>query len=209
VTKPRCCGFAFPILPSRVAALCLMISCVAFAQEYYPNQQVRINDLPSLKAKSKDASDVLAASLQIIFRDEEICCGKDSALEDDVQRADPKSLKDVANRLQGRHLLSDGRPIMVSAEYFPAASVNSSSLITTLTEKHALLMEWNSHLYVAYGVVFDLTVDDTNGAKTFAIRKLLLLDSRFSDQRREVAFDRQTDDWGKVQDLLELKAALQ
>jgi hypothetical protein len=215
VTKPRffpsCFGFflgsKLPVLASVVVAQCLALCC--FAQEYYPNKEVRIADLPSVTAKSKDASDVLAASLEIILRDKNVCCGKNSALEDDVQRADPKSLKDVAAKLQGRHLLSDGRPILVAAEYVPALSVNSGSLITALTDKQAPLMEWDSHLYVVHAVIFDLTVDDTSGAKTFAIRKFLLLDARYSDQRREVSFDRLTDDWGKVQGLLMLKAAPQ
>jgi hypothetical protein len=42
-----------------------------------------------------------------------------------------------------------------------------------------------------------------------SIFKIFLLDPRFSDQRREVSFDRQTDDWGKVQGLLTLKAVPQ
>ncbi len=200
---------AFPFLAVSVAALCFVVSSFAFAQDYYPNKEVRIADLPSVTAKSKDASDVLAASVEIILRDQQVCCGKDSALEDDIQRADRKSLKDVGNKLQGRHLLSDCRPITVTAEYVPASSVNPSNLIATLTEKQAPLLEWNSHLYVVYGVIFDLTVDDTNQAKTYAIRKVLLLDPRFSDHCREVAFDRQTDDWGKVQGLLMLKATPQ
>jgi len=40
-----------------------------------------------------------------------------------------------------------------------------------------------------------------------AIRTLLLLDARFSDERRQVTFNRLSDDWGKVQGLLMLKAA--
>jgi hypothetical protein len=188
--------------------LCLAVSCFVHGQIYYPNTEVRVSDLPSLTAKSKDASDVLAASLEIIFRDKELCCGKDSALEDDVQRADPKSLKDVRARLQGRHLLSDGRPIMVTAEYVPATSLVIGALIGTLSDKRPLLMEWNSHLYVVYGVIYSTTYTD-EGGRVDSIFKIFLLDPRFSDQRREVTFDRQTDDWGKVQGLLMLKAAPQ
>jgi hypothetical protein len=187
----------------------MAVGFFSFGQEYYPNKEVRIADLPTVAAKSKDASDVLAASVEIILRDKEVCCGKNSALEDDVQRADPKSLKDVGARLQGRHVLGDGRAVLVTAEYISPSAVNSATLIGVLTRKQALLMQWDSHLYVVYGVIFDLTVDDTNGARAYAIRKLWLLDSRFSDQRREVTFDRSTDDWGKVQGLLMLKAAPQ
>jgi hypothetical protein len=205
---PRFFGSAFLLPACRVLALCLVVCCVAYAQEYYPNQEVHIADLPSVAAMSKDASDVLAASLEIILRHKEICCGKNSALEDDVQRADPKSLKDVASRLQGRHLLSDGRPIMVTAEYVPAPAVNSGSLIATLMQKQAPLMEWNSHLYVVSGVTYS-TIYSPDSGRMDSILKIFLMDTRFSDQRRKVTFDRQTDDWGKVQGLLMLKAAPQ
>ena len=98
-----------------VLSECVLASCLAvcgFAQAYYTEQEIRVADLPSLTAKSREASDVLAASLEIIVRRKKICCTKDSALEDSVRAADPKSLKDVASKLQGRHLLSDGRPII-------------------------------------------------------------------------------------------------
>jgi hypothetical protein len=209
VTEPRSLESAFLVLASRVGALCLAVCCFACGQEYYLPKEVRITDLPSLTAKSRDPSDVLAASVQIIFRDREVCCGKNSALEDDVQRADAKSLKDVGDKLRGRHLLSDGRPTMVTAEYVPAASVNSGALIFALTEKRAPLMEWNSHLYVVYGVIFEETVDNESGAIVDAIHSFLLLDTRFSDERRLVSFNRLTDDWGKVQGVLMLKAAPQ
>jgi len=208
VSKPRCFESAFVLLGSRVLVLCFAVFCFAHAQTYYPNTEVRISDLPSVTAKSKDPSDVLAASLEIIFRDREVCCGKDSSLEDDVQRADPKSLKDIATRLQGRHLLSDGRPIMVTAEYVPATSLVAGALIGTLSDKRPLLMEWNSRLYVVYGMIYN-TSYTAEGGRIDSILKIFLLDTRFSDQRREVTFDRQTDDWGKVQGLLTLKAAPQ
>jgi hypothetical protein len=193
-----------------IVTLCLWASRLLPAQVYSPNQEIRIRDLPSLTAKSRSASDVLATSVEIIFNDRKICCGKDSALEDSVQAADPKSLKDIANKLQGRHLLSDGRPIMVTVENLAPASVNVSQLMNALIEKHPLLMEWNSHLYVAYGVIFDQTLDQDGGIMK-AIHKIFLLDTRFSeeDKRREISFDRLTDDWGKVQGLVMLKAAAQ
>jgi hypothetical protein len=205
---PRSFGFAFSIPAGPVVALCLLVYSFASAQDYYPNQEVRIADLPSLTAKSKDASDVLAASVEIILRDNEVCCGKNSALEDSIQRADPTSLKDIAARLQGRHVLSDGRAIVVTADYVPAPSVNSGNLITALTEKQALLMDWNSHLYVVYGVIYS-TSYTVEGGRMDSIFKIFLVDPRYSDQRREVTFDRQTDDWGKVQGLLMLKSAPQ
>src|SRR3984957_7433472 len=84
------------------------------AQHTYMPDGVRVS-LPKVTAKSQEPSDVLMASIETIVQDREVCCGKDSALEDAAQRADPSSLQDVAAKLQGRHLLSDGRPIIVTA----------------------------------------------------------------------------------------------
>ena len=208
MTKPHLCLLALLVLAGCVVASSLRGGCFAYGQVYEPNQEVRIGDLPALTAKSTEASDVLATSVEMILRDQEVCCGKNSALEDRVQSADPMSLKDIGDKLGGRHLLSDGRPIMVTAEYLPAAAVNSGNLISALMEKRAPLMEWNSHLYVVYGVVYN-TMYSPEGGRMDSILKFLLLDTRFSDERRKVSFNRQTDDWGKVQGLLMLKAAPQ
>ena len=115
------------------------------------------------------------------------------------------SLESIANKLRGRNVLSDGRAFIVTTEYLSPPSVNVGQLITAVTEKHAPLMEWNSHLYVVYGVIFYETIDLSTGARTDTLDKLLLLDPRFSDERREVSFDRTTD-WEKVQGLLILLA---
>lgn len=197
----------------RFLATCVVASCLACifasAQTYYhPNQEVRISDLPSVTAKSKHAADVLAASAETVFRDKEICCGKNSALEDRIQMADPRSLKDVGDKLRGRQLLSDGRPIMVEADYVPEASVNAGLLIADFREKQPLLVQWNSHIYVAYGVIYQETVDASSGVSD-AIDKIFLRDMRFSDERRDIVFDRLTDDWGKVEGVLLLTSTRQ
>jgi len=209
VTRRHFCGSALLVLARYVVASGIAVGCFAYGQVYFPNQEVRISEQPALTAKTTNPSDVLAASVEISFRDKEVCCGKNSALGDSVQAADPMSLKDVSDKLQGRHLLSDGRPIMVTAEFWPAAAINSGQLVSALTEKHAPLMEWNSRLYVVYGVIFDTTADYSSGSRVDAIHKFLLVDARFSDERRQVSFDRLSDDWGKVQGLLMLKAAPQ
>lgn len=206
MTKPRSIGA--PFLGGSAVFACLALCCFANAQTYSPNTEVRVSDLPAVTAKSKDATDMLVAALEIILRDKDVCCGKDSALQDDAQRADPKSLKDVATKLQGRHLLSDGRPILVTAQYVPATSLVCGAIIGTLNDKQPLLMEWNSHLYVVYGVIYS-TSYSPEGGRTDSILKIFLVNPRYSDQRREVVFDRQTDDWGRVQGLLTLKAAMQ
>ena len=150
---------------------------------------------------------MLATALETVLHDKAVCCGKDSALEDAVL-SEPLSLKELSTKLQGRHLLSDGRRIVVSAEYDPQSSINSGLIIGALLDQHAPLIEWKSHLYVLYGAIFNET-RYYSGMRQYAIHKLLLLDPRFSDQRRETEFNRETDDLGKVQGLLTLAVVRQ
>ena len=175
----------------------------------YTDLEVRVSGLPSLMAKSHDLADVLPTSLDIILHDRTICCGRDSALEDDVARADPMSLKDVASRLQGRHLLSDGRPISITAEFWPTEVVDALRMVNTLRDNHALLMAWNSHLYVVYGVVYRWVDYSADMGPYCVLRRLLLLDTRFSDSRRTVEYNREIDDPAKVQGFLIVNVAQQ
>ena len=204
VSYRRTVRSAFLLPAGCVVAAYLAVYCLAYGQASKPDQEVRVHDLPSLTARSTQASDVLATSLEIVFNNKEVCCGKNSALEDSVQSSDPKSLKDIASTLQGRHLLGDGRPIMVTAEYLTPNQVTAGHLIYMLTEKHAPLMVWNSHLYVVDGMTYVTGL--SHGAIVYFLHEFLLQDSRFSDSRREVSFDRVTEDAGKVQGLLFLQA---
>jgi hypothetical protein len=193
-----------------VSVFLALVLQLAHGQEYtyLPNQEVRIDDLPIVKARSSGATAVLVAAIETILHDKNLCCGKDDALADSVLSADPSSLKDLSVKLQGRQHLSDGRPIMVTAQYVPASAMNSGQIVQSLRDKHAMLMQWNSHVYVLYGTIFVETIDPNSGATMYAIRKLLLLDPRFSDERRQVSFNRETDDLGKVQGMLLLTVAL-
>ena len=198
---------AFCLLAESVPALCLALCCLAYGQQVaYPEQEIRVNDLPALTARSPHAADVLATSLEILFNDKAVCCGKNSALEDSIESADPKSLKDIANKLQGRHLLSDGRAIMVTTEYLTPDEVNAGHLITMIRNQRAALMMWNSRVYVLSGVTYVGTVDYSTNATAYAVHKFLLQDVRFSDSRRAVTFDRLTEDASKVQGLLFVQA---
>jgi len=195
-------GSAFLTAVRCAAVLCLVFSGSAQGQHTYNPDGVRVSDLPKLMARTSEPSDVLMTSLDTILHDRGVCCGKDSALEDSAQRADPASLQDIAAKLQGRHLLSDGRPIMVTAQYIAPDAIYGYGLIETLRQKHAMLMLWNSHLYVLYGVNYVEDYDPDSATGTDNVTKLLLIDTRYSDARRNVEFNRQTDDWSKVQGVL-------
>jgi len=176
------------------------------------DQEIEVHELPLLMAKTPHSSDVLLTSLDTVLHDREICCGRDSALEDAAQAADPKSLKDVASKLDGRHLMGDGRPIKVAAEFVPPDQVGSGRVITAIANQHAPLMEWNSHVYVVHGVVFFWSAyggSEQGYTPVTVIRRFLLWDTRYSDARREVVFNRETDDANSVQGLLFLDWKLQ
>ena len=111
---------------------------------YYPNQQVRV-DVPFSAAKSANPIDLLAASIESVICDKEFCCGKNSALETAIQSAG-FDLPDIARKLQGKHVLSDGRPFTADTEYLSAVSMNSDQLISALMQKCSARIEWNSNL---------------------------------------------------------------
>lgn len=196
------------VIPTLCGSILLCMLPVGDGQEtptsyplMRPNQEIRVSGLAALKAPTNDGTDILAASLEMIFDDHTICCGKDSALEHSVARADPRSIKDIVARLQGRHLLSDGRPMVVTATDLAPSAANPYPIVEALKKNHALLMMWNSHLYVTYGAVFNEAVY-SNGTQIATINTLLLLDVRHPPSRRELTFVRTRDDWNKVNGLL-------
>jgi hypothetical protein len=190
---------------TKLVVFCLAACSFTEGQLHYQDQELQVHDLPLLTARSPHSADVLLTSLDTIFHNHEICCGKDSALEDSAGAADPKSLKDVASKLQGRQHLGDGRPIMVNATYLTPDAVNAGLLVGWFLNQHAALMRWNSHVYVVHGIVY-MWIASSNGdsgtSESTAIHKFLLWDTRFSDSRRELVFNRDTDDLSKVEGFL-------
>lgn len=192
---------SFKHLISKLAALLVVLSSCAYAQLVNQEQELEVRSLPTLVAKSHDPTDVMLTSLDTIVHDREVCCGKDSALADSLEPADPKSLKDIANRIQGRHLLSDGRPIMITVNFLTSTEANSGVLTTQILNQHPAIIAWNSHLYVLHGVTY-IWVSDGEGSMYTEILKLSMTDTRYSDSRREVTLTRGTDDFDKVEGLL-------
>ena len=169
----------------------------------HPNQEVRVASLPSTVAASTDEPAVLAASVATAVMEKDVCCGRSSALEARIPAAKKVSLKELGEKLRGKHYLASGLPIVLADQYWPGTSVSAEDIISSLMAQHPLVMDWNGRLYVLYGAVFDEYIG-YNAPNMHVIHTLLLVDTRFSDRRRSVSFDRQTDDWGKVTGLLAL-----
>jgi hypothetical protein len=121
----------------------------------HPNQEVKVVALPSAVATSTSESAVLAASIATALMEPDVCCGRNSALEDRIPSARGLSLKELGERLRGKHYLDDGLPILIADQYWSGASVKAEDIISSLMTQHPLLMDWNGRLYVLYGAVFD------------------------------------------------------
>lgn len=200
----RSWGFALVLAPGL---LCAQENPGNWAP-FRANVEVKVPDLQPLKARTHDPSEILLTSLDIAFHNSAICCGRNSALDERAVAANPLLLQEVAAKIQGKWLLSDGRPIQIVTEYIPTASSGDISykIVQSLRGNRPMLLVWNSHLYVLYGAIFDEAwAADTGGQDE--IHKLLLLDPRYSDSRRQVIFDRDADDWGKVRGLLLLNVS--
>lgn len=202
-------------MPKYCGLLFFFIVCVAYAQQVSPgyptfrtNLELHVPNLPALTARTRDRSDVLLTTLDIIFHNHEICCGRDSALEDSAQKADAHSIKDIVAKLQGRHLLGDGRPIMVNVTEMTPYGTNPGPIVDALATNQALLLMWKSHLYVLAGALYDEAYYQ-DGTRTVTVNKFYLLDTRYSDSRRDVTFTRDKDDWNDVQGLLLLSFSTQ
>jgi hypothetical protein len=168
-----------------------------------PNKEVKVAYLPSKAASSEKNSAVLAATLETAIMQPDVCCDRDSALEPQIPPARNLSLKDLGDKLQGKHYLGTGLPIVVATQYWSGASTNVQMIIGTLMQQRPLIMDWNGRLYVLYGATYDEYVDNSGNTEQ-VIKTLLLIDTRYSDARRNVTFNRQTDDWAKVNGLLSL-----
>ena len=202
-------------VPARSSiAFVLLSSCFVRAQDtpaqgrFLANQEVHVTGLPTRTATARDPGAVLAAALETILHDTELCCGNKSVLQGAVLSSDPLSFKDLSARLQGKYELDDGRRITVTADYVPASSITSSALLLPLLKNQASLVAWKSHLYVLDGAFYD-EIQSSEEGRIFEIHKLYLLDLRFSDAHRETAFERKTVDSNELQALLILKVTPQ
>jgi hypothetical protein len=84
--KLRSYRFSWPLLASLVP-FCLTFSGFCRGQILYQDQEIQVHNLPSLKARSHDPSDILLTSLDTILHNRDVCCGKNSALEDNIASA--------------------------------------------------------------------------------------------------------------------------
>jgi hypothetical protein len=192
------------MLKVRVVCFVLVAVGATFAQLSAAPKSVRVAHVRFQAATSAD--NVLAASVADVVANPEVCCGRSSSRVDVVAAADLRNLVGIASKLQGRHVLGDGRPYVLSATFFsarptlgqmPAANV----ILTFLQGDHAMLMLWNSHLYVVYGADYTETVYngvDSGNSVVDTVDTLQLFDPATG---AHTTFQRAKDNWDQVQGL--------
>ncbi len=190
------------------APFILSLCGIGFSQIASGDKEISVHGVAPVKARSTDALDVLKASLEMVLQDKDVCCGKDSALDDTLERVDPHSLQDVANKIQGRHLLSDGRPIKVRVEYLSPDQINAGHIRLILAHNHVVLVSWDSNVYVLDGMTY-VESADSDGNITYMVHTLAMQDPRYEGARRRVIFDRTKQDPAKIQGILFAESALQ
>ncbi len=209
-------------LPASTLLLIIIMSCCVNtnSQDYYdsyvvhPNQEVRIAALPSTVAASTSKSDVLVASVATAVMERDVCCGRNSALEDQIIAASAStgkiSLRELGEKLRGKHYLDNGASIFVADQYWPAAPIEQNAVkpgdIISLPDGPAPIADELGRPACTFCMESYSTSAPTATLATIfrSIRTLLLIDTRFSGRRRYVSFNRQTDDWGKVTGVLAL-----
>jgi len=188
----------------------LFASLLTRAQEYtpsfvvHPNQQVVVRDLPLQAAIHEGTGPALAAALETMFANPDICCGKNSTFAESL--AGNPSLQELRNKLAGRHTLSDGRPLAVAVDFYSGSTITAADLINLLRNNSHMLTEWNGKVYVVRGVTFDDKLY-SDGSHDYFLRKLLLFDPSMDSTSHETSFTRGEDDWSKISGFLLLKAS--
>ncbi len=185
-----CLSIAF--LVSQVAAQTDAGTAVAV----HPNQRITVPNLPAVVATNDGG--VARAAVAIVLSGSKVKCDPGSPLETVLEATAGSSLQAMASKLAGASCITNSRAQRLSATFTPNSAIQADSVIASLLQGRPLLMSWKRKLYVLYGVVYDehLYYD---GSRTNAIRQLLLIDPRYSDQRRFVAFARDKDNFADVE----------
>ncbi len=185
-----CLSIAF--LGSQVAAQTDAGTAVAV----HPNQRITVPNLSTVS--STNDGGVARAAVAIVLSGSKVKCDPGSPLEVVLDATAGSSLQAMAGKLAGTSCITNGRAQRVSATFTPNSAIQSDSVIASIMQGRPLLMSWKRTLYVLYGVVYDEHLY-SNGSRTNAIRQLLLIDPRYSDQRRFVAFARDKDNFADVE----------
>lgn len=193
----------------RLRVACALLVLVAAVSAQVNVESVRVSGVRLQIAHSPD--EALPAAVATVLDNADVCCGRGSSLED-VVAAIKGNLQETAAKLQGRHVLPDGRPYILSATFYATQPHDGtlaarSILLSALRANHPLLMVWKSQLYVVYGANYteQVTPDPDGGSAILETVDQLQLFEPASG--RHAIFDGAKDNWGQVEGVIEMTLA--
>ncbi len=191
------------LILTLVCALALLTFPVAAqdipvdSEVVHPNKRVTVSDLAMVTARDTSGAAVAKAALAIVLGASRTKCDRGSQLNVVDANAGP-SLRSLASKLSGAPCSMNGRMLRLTASFTANGEIRAEALIAPLVQGQPLLFKWKNTLYVLYGVVYDEHLF-YSGRRDNVIRELLLIDPRYSDKRRLVAFEREQDDFAEVE----------
>ncbi len=169
----------------------------------HPNLRVALNNMPSVKVSDQSGLTVAKTAVAMVLGATKVNCDPGSQLNTVLEANAGAPLQTVAAKLSGASCMTNGKIVHVSAAFTPNGSIQADGIIAPLLHQKPLLIRWNDALYVLYGVIYDEHLHNS-GKRENVIRQLLLIDLRYADQRRFVAFDRQKNDFAQVEGIAEI-----
>lgn len=125
-------------------------------------------------------------------------CENESQLENIADADAGTSLEKLIPKIAGVFCSADGRRLRIIASFVPNGAIQGNDIIASLKQGRPMLLEWRGVLYVLYGVVYDEHLY-SSGRQDNIVRELLLIDPRYSDKRRLVAFEHDKDKLAEVE----------
>jgi hypothetical protein len=177
----------------------LFLLTFARAQELAPavpsevihlNLHLEVHDLPHLT--TQDGTSAADVSLQIVLAAQNIHCNDHSESETVVRTVTDASLQEFTTKLAGTNCVTDTGPRKLDATFMPTSSVQADDLIAALKGNRAFLVQYKGSFMVLYGATYDAHLR-SDGSRMNVVRRLLLLDPRYQDDRRWVSFRRDND----------------
>jgi hypothetical protein len=135
-----------------------------------------------------------------------IKCDSGSQLNTVIEANAASSLRILSEKIGGSSCASNGHAMRLNAVFTPNPEIRADGIVAAILHQRPLLMEWKGALYVIHGVIYDEHLHNS-GKRDNVIRQLLLIDPRYSDQRRFASFDRQRDEFAQVNGITEIQVA--
>jgi hypothetical protein len=163
-------------------------------------KRVTVPDLAFITATDSNAA---KAAVAIVLSSLKVKCDPSSQVESVTEANAESSLSTLSSKIAGTSCSMGGRMLRVNASFTPNAAIKANDLVASLKQNTPLLMRWQGAVYVLYGVVYDEHLFNS-GKQDNVIREFLLVDPRYSDKRRLVAFERWKDDFAIVEGVMSL-----